>query len=221
LAHRRRKPQSRYANSMRVVTIRRIGHSTRQALISTVVRLLETHNPEDLRVDQILGESGVSAGSMYHHFKSLGDLVDQTLITQCAEITDKNIDALARLTSAATDKETLSSLLRAYLHNVVGPNQRAERSIRTRALARATNHEGFRVLLARENARVTGAVAEFVQTLQSRGLVNKTLGPLTVAVFAMAYTIGLAVNDFAEEPVEVTEMVSLIASFYDNVVIAD
>jgi hypothetical protein len=68
---------------------------------------------------------------------------------------------------------------------------------------------------------VFAAVAEFVKVLQARGIVNRDVGPMAVAVFAMAYTIGVVVNDLASEPVKEADMVALIASFYDNVVIAD
>jgi hypothetical protein len=137
------------------------------------------------------------------------------------EITDHNIAAIEQLTSAATDKQSLSALLRRYLTVVVGSSQRTERAVRTRALARATSNERFRKLLAEENARVFAAVAEFVKVLQARGIVNRDVGPMAVAVFAMAYTIGVVVNDLASEPVKEADMVALIASFYDNVVIAD
>jgi AcrR family transcriptional regulator len=204
-----------------VVTNRRDGHPTREMLISTVMRLLEAKHPDDLKVEEILAESGVSSGSLYHHFGSLRDLVDQTIIAQCAEITDFNIAALAKLTSAATDKQSLSALLRTYLYSVVGPSQRAERAVRTKALARATSDERFRQLLAKENARVTDVVANFIRGLQARGIVKPGVSAMAVATFAMAYTIGLVVNDLAEEPVEVEDMVSLIAGFYDHVIYAE
>ncbi len=205
---------------MSTVTDSDKAHPTHQALIATVRRLLETKDDRDLTVEEILAESGVSTGSLYHHFGDLQDLIDQTIIAQCAEITDHNIAAIEQLTSAATDKQSLSALLRRYLTIVVGPSQRAERAVRTRALARATSNERFRKLLAEENARVFAVVAEFVKVLQARGIVNRDVGPMAVAVFAMAYTIGVVVNDLASEPVDHADLVALIASFYDNVLIA-
>jgi AcrR family transcriptional regulator len=206
---------------MSTVTDSDKAHPTHQALISTVKRLLETKDDRDLTVEEILAESGVSTGSLYHHFADLQDLIDQTIIAQCAEITDYNIVAIEQLTSAATDKQSLSALLRRYLTVVVGPSQRNERGVRTRALARATGNERFRKMLAEENARVFAVVAEFVKVLQVRGIVNRDVGPMAVAVFAMAYTIGVVVNDLASEPVKDVDMVALIASFYDKVVIAE
>ena len=216
-----RRLQPRCTNSLSTVTDSDKAHPTRQALIATVKRLLETKDEQDLTVGEILVESGVSTGSLYHHFADVQDLIDRTIIAQCAEITDRNIVAIEQLTSAATDKQSLSVLLRRYLTVVVGPSQRAERAVRTRALARATSNETFRKLLAEENARVFAAVAEFVKVLQARKIVNRDVDPMAVAVFAMAYTIGVVVNDLAIEPVDHADMVALIASFYDNVVIAD
>ena len=72
-------------------------HPTRQTLIATVIELLETTSPEDIRVEQVLTPSGTSVGSLYHHFNDLADLIDQAIITRYTADIDVSIAALAEV----------------------------------------------------------------------------------------------------------------------------
>ena len=49
-------------------------HPTKSLLISTTVKLLGTRLPGEIAVDEILDASGISKGSLYHHFEDLGEL---------------------------------------------------------------------------------------------------------------------------------------------------
>ena len=82
-------------------------HPTRQTLIATVIELLETTSPEDIRVEQVLTPSGTSVGSLYHHFNDLADLIDQAMITRYTADIDISIAALAEVVRTATDRQSL------------------------------------------------------------------------------------------------------------------
>jgi AcrR family transcriptional regulator len=46
------------------------GQATRAHLIEVATRLFATHGYDGTSIDTVLAESGVSRGSLYHHFQS-------------------------------------------------------------------------------------------------------------------------------------------------------
>jgi AcrR family transcriptional regulator len=125
-------------------------HPTRDALIDTVARLLETKNPEDIKVDEVVSESGISSGSLYHHFRDLTDLVDHAMVARFANYSNRNIDALVQASILAKDRASLSSLLRSYAATVIATDRKPERFMRAQVMARAASDERFRALLIPE-----------------------------------------------------------------------
>ena len=51
-------------------------HPTKAVLVRTVVQLLDTQLPTEIHADDVLEISGISKGSLYHHFEDLGELVE-------------------------------------------------------------------------------------------------------------------------------------------------
>ena len=51
-------------------------HPTKAVLVRTVVELLDTQMPSEIHADNVLEISGISKGSLYHHFEDLGELVE-------------------------------------------------------------------------------------------------------------------------------------------------
>ena len=59
-------------------------HPTKALLISTTVKLLDTKLPNEIAVDEILETSGISKGSLYHHFEDLSELLEVAQVERYA-----------------------------------------------------------------------------------------------------------------------------------------
>lgn len=59
-------------------------HPTKIRLIETTAELLENQFPQDIQVDEILEKSGISKGSLYHHFEDLGELLEAAQVSRYA-----------------------------------------------------------------------------------------------------------------------------------------
>ena len=55
-------------------------HPTSARLLRTTLDLLEAHDPDDVTVDMVLSASGVSKGSLYHHYRDFNDLLDRAQV---------------------------------------------------------------------------------------------------------------------------------------------
>lgn len=74
-------------------------HPTKALLISTTVTLLDTKLPNEIAVDEILEASGISKGSLYHHFEDLGELLEIAQVERYAAWVDRSVDALVQMIS--------------------------------------------------------------------------------------------------------------------------
>ena len=51
-------------------------HPTKQILLETTVALLDELPSDEVTSDTVLRRSGISKGSLYHHFPDYGHLID-------------------------------------------------------------------------------------------------------------------------------------------------
>lgn len=196
-------------------------HPTRQTLIATVIELLETTSPEDIRVEQVLTPSGTSVGSLYHHFNDLADLIDQAMITRYTADIDISIAALAEVVRTATDRESLLEGFRQSTARTQSPTRGAHRFHRAQTMTRAVVNERFRVALASEQKRLTDTMAEMWRELQDRGFFDPDLDPRVGSVFIQAYSMGLIVNDVSSEPIDPDAYVAFISLMLERTFLAE
>lgn len=192
------------------------SHPTRDVLIETVIQLLETRNPEDLKVEDVLTQSGISSGSLYHHFKDLAGLIDQAMIVRYSDDIDISITALTNVITSATDIPSLSAGLLTTTMRTQSPERGGPRFIRAQTMTRAAINESFRQALAPEQNRLTDAITDLWRELQEKGLFDPSTDPRSGAVFIQAYNIGLIVNDISDEPVDHDAYVALITRMLEK-----
>ncbi len=58
------------------VESKRFSHPTKEELIQTVVVLLEGTTLNQITSEQVLAISGISRGSLYHHFEDFSELLE-------------------------------------------------------------------------------------------------------------------------------------------------
>lgn len=69
-------------------------HPTKVALLATAISLLDEQSPESITVGDVLTESGISSGSLYHHFGDLDNLIESAMVVRFARGVDWSIDVL-------------------------------------------------------------------------------------------------------------------------------
>jgi AcrR family transcriptional regulator len=196
-------------------------HPTRVALIDAVVELLETKNPEDIRIEDVLSLSGISSGSLYYHFDGFPDLIDQAIISLYATDIDLGIAILAAAAENATDLSSLREGLRAATTRAFKANRAVHRFHRTQVFARAAANQRFREALVPHQQRLDAAYADLFRGLQAKGLIDSTIDPTAGALFVQAYSFGMVINDITDHPVGTDDVVAVVMrvlekSFFSN-----
>lgn len=192
-------------------------HPTREKLLLTTVALLDSEHPDQIGQELVLHESGVSKGSMYHHFEDFSDVVEAALVYRFHRVVDENIASLDSMVDESTNREDLIERLLVITRAVQSPDRAPFRFERARALGKAGYSERFRASLGAEQQRLTDALTSIVERAQHRSLINPDIDARAVAVFIQSYTLGKVVDDITERRMHEDAWVDLIAQIITKV----
>lgn len=176
-------------------------HPTKTRLIETTAEILETKFPEDVAVDEILDRSGISKGSLYHHFEDLGELLEAAQVQRYAAWVDRSIGLIVPVLSSAKTREDIIEGLRVLTKYTQSEEYRVVRFSRARTLANSETSPRFQKALGIEQERLTSALEDLVAEAKNKGLYRADLDARVVAVFIQSYTLGKIVDDIVPNPV--------------------
>lgn len=185
-------------------------HPTRERLIQTMADLLDEERPERITADMVLAKSGVSKGSLYHHFADFEELLEAALVQRFSSSVDESVENISDVLHKATSREEFFQALGAVTADTQSPERSDRRYERARAVGLAGSNERFRVVLGLEQQRLTDAFTDIFREAQHRGWIQPDIDPHALAVFIQAYTLGRIVDDIAPNKVDPTAWVNLI-----------
>ena len=197
-------------------------HPTRDLIVDTAATIMKEKGAGALHIDDVLEQTGLSRGAMYHHFKNVDDLRESALLAIYAEGINANIDFVRNvLSSAKNAKEFRQGVLQANVNYTRNEQLRAVRKLRAHAMAITATAPVLRDALAAEQQRLTDEYISVISEAQSRGWVRKDLNPQALATFIQAYSFGVIVDDVGEKHIDVDEWAKLIATFFELCVFSD
>jgi AcrR family transcriptional regulator len=162
-----------------------------------MVTLMDEHPLSAIQVDDVLRESNISKGSLYHHFENFDDLVESSLIARFAASVDASIALVGAAVQDAKTAEDFISRLMGVTTFTQGSERSKFRLERARVIGLSVNSPKLRADLEIEQDRLTSAMADVVREGQEKGWVSKSFEAKTLAVFMQAYTIGRIIDDVA------------------------
>lgn len=192
-------------------------HPTKALLIATTVTLLDTKLPNEIAVDEILEASGISKGSLYHHFEDLGELLEIAQVERYAAWVDRSVDALVQMISTVKTREDLVHGLKVITRFTQDPKYSHTRFQRARAIASAEHNPRFKKRLAEEQMRLTEALIDLINEARNKGLYASDFDAHAGAVLVQAYTLGMIVDDFVEKQMDPEAWYSLIDKVVDRI----
>jgi AcrR family transcriptional regulator len=185
-------------------------HLTKQSLIDAACELLENLRADEIQVDEVLQHSGISKGSLYHHFEDFAELIETALVTRFVIGADRDLAYLTTIFETSTSQNDLLAKLEIVTERTQSEANKARRFERAEVLARSQRNPRLQTLLAREQQRVTNEFTELVKLGQQKGWFRQDISASAVAVLIQAYTLGRLIDDIAEHPIQVSDWNSLI-----------
>ena len=191
-------------------------HPTKAKLLETVNHLIDSEGFEAVGVERVLDDSGISRGSLYHHFEDFPDLVEQALVERFSYAVDRGIEVLSGVVFGAKSADDLRAGLRETTRMTQSDLQRPFRFERARLLGLAEGNDRLMAKLNAEQDRLTGALADLFREVQEKGWMNSEFDPKAGAIFIQAYTLGLVIDDAGSDQVDPESWVSLIDMVLDR-----
>lgn len=171
-------------------------HPTKRLLTETVVALLATKKPNEILADEVLENSGVSKGSMYHHFEDLQELVETAQIYRYSQWIDASIEFLTNYVAKARTHDELRNALRILTEQTQADARKSARAERAQALAACLQNPRMAKQMGAETQRLTDAIADVTEEVKNKGLFRSEVNSKVLATFIQAYTLGKLVNDY-------------------------
>jgi AcrR family transcriptional regulator len=190
-------------------------HPTKRLLVETVVSMLESKKPAEILAEEVLEESGISKGSMYHHFSDLQDLVETAQIYRYSKWIDASIEFLTNNVATARSKEELREALKVLTIVTQTDERKAARAERALALAACFENPRMAKQMGHESQRMTEAITDIVEDLKHKEFFKSDVNARATATWIQAYTLGKLVNDYNPTGVTENEWVDFIMSIVD------
>lgn len=177
-------------------------HPTKAKLVQTAVELLETKLPTEIAVDEILEISGISKGSLYHHFEDLGELLESAQIARYAAWVDRSVGLIVSIISQAKSQDELFAGVVKMSEITQSLEYKSYRFERARTIANSVSSPRFSAALAIEQKRLTDSLEDVIREVKEKGFFREDLNTRVAAVFIQSYTLGKIVDDVVDSPVD-------------------
>ncbi|MFM7861050.1 MAG: TetR/AcrR family transcriptional regulator [Candidatus Nanopelagicaceae bacterium] len=191
-------------------------HPTKRLLVETVVSMLDAKAPNEILAEEVLDVSGVSKGSMYHHFEDLQELVETAQVFRYSKWIDASIDYLTKNVATARSKEGLRESLLNLTNFTQSDDRKGARAERARALAACFENPRMAKQMGKETERLTDAIADVTEEVKNKGLFRADVDSKTLATFIQAYTLGKIVNDYNPTGVKEEQWVAFIMNIVEE-----
>lgn len=176
-------------------------HPTRVALLDVTKQLIAAHGTDGFTVEMVLSESGISRGSLYHHFQDFPDLVESALVEVNRAYVQGSIELTSAALGAATSKEEFLAAINLVTRTLHSEERFKARIDRVRMIALCADSPTFREKFGEAQAELIDNMAEVIHRAQEVGWVRSDFDAKSLATFMSAYTVGVALNDVSADPI--------------------
>lgn len=178
--------------------------------MDTVSTILDSSTPHEILVDEVLRISGVSRGSLYHHFGDFSGLVHSTLLERFSANVSADGKAMWHIAETSKSKKEYWTRIRQLSADTQLPSRASARAERARLISLSTITPEFAKDLAATQDRLTQALTDAISHAQAKGWVRPEVSPHAISLFLQAYSLGRAIDDVSEHHVPNEDWVHLI-----------
>lgn len=189
-------------------------HPTRERLLLTTVEIIDEGNGK-IHVDEVLQRSGISKGSLYHHFVDLQDLVDAATVFRFSRMIEADIAGLRELLKRCQSREDLRSEIRMFNQILVQPDRVPNRLERARIIGECGSNLRLKEAIGAEQARLTESLADLFRMAIEKGWIDSKIDPRAAASITQGVILGRTVDDVSGDPVSADAWLALVNDMYD------
>jgi len=150
-------------------------HPTAASLCKTVDQLLNEKNSDQITAEEVLDKSGISKGSLYHHFEDLSDLIETTLIIRYAYWIDLSIRSMSKLLESGKTTKLLKEGLFKVTYATQSDAMAKTRLERAQIVSLTQNNPRLLKKFTVETDRMTDSFEDLIREVIDRKLFKPNL----------------------------------------------
>ena len=195
------------------------SQDTRERVLTVVVDQLEEGGEAAVRIDEVRDRSGVSIGSIYHHFGDRDGLIAAAQLRRFAHYAEAEIAALSVIVERAANIDEFRRAVRQLTRHTASGVRVAQRWGRVGVLASSVGRSDLTAEVRAVQTRLTDEFQAHVAQGQSRGFFRSDLDARAIALFIEAYSLGHVLNDIDEHRVAAKDWEQVVWSVIDALLV--
>jgi AcrR family transcriptional regulator len=201
--------------------VRSRGAATMERALTVVGQILDEGGEASLRLADVSRRSGVSIGSLYHHFESREGLIRAARERQFLQSLPTDADDVADLLATSTTPEQFATRLEQIIRTTQTPERAANRLRRVELIGAAAARPELLDAISATQTMVLDVGEALGQALKERGWLREGVEPRSLALFVQAVTLGRVLGDLDQRGVDQEAWVRLILSALDGMLNLD
>lgn len=174
---------------------------TVQLVIDATNRAIESGGESSVRIQELAAQTGVSIGSIYHHFGDRDGLIRATYVHNFASNIQQDIARAKRFMAKMHSTEEIARHYDEMLRFLVEHFKHVPADKRANIIGNTTGRPLLRAALAEVQHELTEQLTEVMELLQERKMLKPHLSPRAAAVMTLGMLHGRIIAEVDTSPV--------------------
>jgi AcrR family transcriptional regulator len=196
--------------------VRSRGAATMERALVVVGEILDEGGEASLRLADVSRRSGVSIGSLYHHFESREGLIRAARERQFLQSLPTDADDVANLLATATTPEQFAERLQQIIRTTQTPDRAANRLRRVELIGAAAARPELLEAISATQTMVLDVGEALAVAFKERGWLKEGIEPRALALFVQAITLGRVLGDLDQRGVDQDSWAQLLLCALDG-----
>ena len=150
-------------------------------VIDAARRAMRTAGETAVRVQEISSETGVSIGSIYHHFGDREGLIRAAYVRQFTESVSADIERLKTWSATLTSTDDLRARYEDMVEFLTNYFEMMPVAERAAIVGSAVSRADLRAAIAESHTKLTDGLTEVMQNLANAGILKQHIAPRAAA----------------------------------------
>jgi len=192
--------------------VRSRGAATIERALNVVADILDEGGEASLRLADVSRRSGVSIGSLYHHFESREGLIRAARERQFIESLPTDAEDVANLLATSATPEEFLERLERIIRETQTPERAAARLRRVELIGAAASRPELLASISGTQTMVLDVGESLGTAFRDRGWLRDGIEPRSLSLFVQAITLGRVLGDLDQRGLDMDAWVRLLTA---------
>jgi AcrR family transcriptional regulator len=170
-------------------------HPTKRLILDAALTDMEVTGEASIRINSILEKTGLTNGSLYYHFGSREQLIQEVISERFLGTVTSGLQAFAQGLAQVASTESLFVFLRQELVRIGTPSVRQQRIRRFGAMGAALPRPEVIERIVKDQARYFDLAGETLAQLQQQGIMNAEIDAREFAAWFLGLSLSRLLSD--------------------------